>query len=319
MIAPSSSLAPHAPLVSVVIPYRNHGAYLPVAVASVQAQDYPSWECIIVDDGSAPDSADVATGLAARDERIRVHRQPPRGLSAARNAGLHLARGEYIQFLDADDVIAPRKFSVQLAALAGASRPAVAYCDYSLMMAGNGPTRPARYLSPRLAGARPVVDLAARWESDLTIPAHCFLFDRQLFSRGAVRFDETLPSHEDWDCWMEIFRAEPAVRYLDTKLATYVIRPDSICSDRSRMRRGFLKALRKQREHSRDDAQMRAVLTAKLADVRRAYRDCSTVDRVRYLIAPTLLHLGARLVPPPLRDRVRVRVRTWLRARRRAL
>jgi len=314
MISPDPTPA-RSPLVSVVIPCRNHGAYLSIAVASVQAQDHQSWECIIVDDGSIDGSAEIAAALAARDTRIRLHRQPPRGLSAARNAGLHLARGEYVQFLDADDVIAPTKFSIQLAALVNASRPALAYCDYSLATAGDAPARPASYLSPRLAGARPVLDLAARWEKNLSIPAHCFLFDRQLFSGRAIRFDEALPSHEDWDCWMEIFRAEPTVRYVDMKLATYVIRADSICSNRSRMRRGFLQALRKQQEHSRDDQQMRVVLTAKLADVRRAYRDCSRVDRIRYLATRSLFRLGARLLPSPACNLVRVRLQTWLRTR----
>ena len=159
MIPPVPALGT-SPRVSVVIPCRNHGAYLPIAVASVQAQDHQSWECIIVDDGSTDDSADIAAALAARDTRIRVHRQPQRGLSAARNTGLRLARGEYVQFLDADDVITPAKFSIQLAALDGAPRPALAYCDYSLVPEGDA--RPARYLSPRLAGARPVVDLATR-------------------------------------------------------------------------------------------------------------------------------------------------------------
>lgn len=118
MIPPVPALGT-SPRVSVVIPCRNHGAHLPIAVASVQAQDHQSWECIIVDDGSTDDSADIAAALAARDTRIRVHRQPPRGLSAARNTGLRLARGEYVQFLDADDVITPAKFSIQLAALDG--------------------------------------------------------------------------------------------------------------------------------------------------------------------------------------------------------
>lgn len=316
----TASAQPAAPLVSVVIPCRNHGAYIPVAVASIQAQEYAAWECIIVDDGSSDSSADVAAALAARDPRVRVHRQPPRGLSAARNAGLHLARGEYVQFLDADDVVAPSKFAVQIAALGSVPRPALAYCDYTVRLAGEGQVRPARYLPPRLDDTRrPSLDLAERWERDLSIPVHCFLFDRRLFSDRAIEFDEALQSHEDWDCWMQILRAEPAVYYVDMKLATYTIRPDSICSDRPRMRKGFLYALRKQRAYFRNDPQMRSVLTAKLVEVRRAYRDCSPLALRRYLVIRTLCNLGARLFPRPVRDRLVVGLRTWLRSRGRPL
>lgn len=112
---------------------------------------------------------------------------------------------------------------------------------------------------------------------------------------------------------MQIFRAEPTVRYVDMKLATYVIRADSICANRVRMRQGFLQPVRKQREHSRNDQQMRVALTAKLADVRRAYRDCSPVDRLWYGFTRGLFRLGARLLPSPACDLVRVRLQTWLR------
>lgn len=99
------------------------------------------------------------------------------------------------------------------------------------------------------------------------------------------------------------------------KLATYTIRPDSICSDRSRMRKGFLCALRKQRAYFRNDPHLRSVLTAKLTEVRQAYRDCSPVALMRYLVIGTLFRLGARFVPRPVRDRVTVGLRGWLQSR----
>jgi glycosyltransferase involved in cell wall biosynthesis len=92
-----------APLVSVVIPCFNQAEYLPDALDSVRAQTWPSIESIVVDDGSTDDTSDVAFSRGA----TMVLRQDNRGLSAARNAGLAAAQGEYVLFLDADDELLP--------------------------------------------------------------------------------------------------------------------------------------------------------------------------------------------------------------------
>ena len=91
------------PLVSVVIPCFNQARFLRLALASVHAQDWPSIESIVVDDGSTDDTFGVARSHGARI----VVRQENRGLSAARNAGLAAALGEYVLFLDADDELLP--------------------------------------------------------------------------------------------------------------------------------------------------------------------------------------------------------------------
>jgi glycosyltransferase involved in cell wall biosynthesis len=88
--------------VTVVIPCFNQARYLADAVKSVHIQTHPSIECIVVDDGSTDETSEVAARLGAR-----VIRQQNRGVSAARNAGLRVARGELVVFLDADDVLLP--------------------------------------------------------------------------------------------------------------------------------------------------------------------------------------------------------------------
>jgi glycosyltransferase involved in cell wall biosynthesis len=86
---------------SVIVPCYNADAYLECALESIFAQRRAPDEVIVVDDGSTDDSAAIAGRFAAR---IRYHRQPHAGEGAARNCGLRLARGEYISFLDADDL-----------------------------------------------------------------------------------------------------------------------------------------------------------------------------------------------------------------------
>jgi len=103
------------PLVSVVIPAYNAEAFLPAALESVLSQDGVSLDIIVVDDGSTDSTAAV---LGRYREQVRVLRQDNAGSGAARNRGAAGARGDYLAFLDADDLWAPGKLSRQLAALA---------------------------------------------------------------------------------------------------------------------------------------------------------------------------------------------------------
>ncbi len=105
-----------APLISVVIPCHNAASWLPTTLDSALAQTYPDCEVIVINDGSRDDSLEVARAYERRG--VRVLDQPNRGAAAARNTGLRHARGAYIQFLDADDQLAPDKIARQLALLA---------------------------------------------------------------------------------------------------------------------------------------------------------------------------------------------------------
>ena len=102
-------------LVSTIIPVHNRSAMLREAVASVIAQTYRPIEVLIVDDGSADDTAGVADDLAANNPgEIRVIHQGNTGPGLAREAGRRLANGEFIQYLDSDDLLLPRKFELQI-------------------------------------------------------------------------------------------------------------------------------------------------------------------------------------------------------------
>lgn len=105
-----------APRVSVIIIFLNEERFLAEAIESVHAQSFTDWELILVDDGSTDGSRDIARD-AANDERIRYIDHPGhanRGMSASRNAGIAEARGEFIAFLDADDIWQPQKLTEQI-------------------------------------------------------------------------------------------------------------------------------------------------------------------------------------------------------------
>lgn len=96
------------PLVSIILATWNRSGPLRDAVESTLAQTWVNWELLIVDDGSWDDTPAIADLLSERDERVRYLRRPHEGVSAARNAGIAAARGEYITFLDSDNAWAPR-------------------------------------------------------------------------------------------------------------------------------------------------------------------------------------------------------------------
>lgn len=103
-----------AGLVSVVIPSYNRAYIVGHAIESVLKQTYTSVEVVVVDDGSTDDTARV---VQAFDERVRYIYQPNAGIAAARNSGIAVARGEYIAFLDSDDVWLPWKLDAQMSVL----------------------------------------------------------------------------------------------------------------------------------------------------------------------------------------------------------
>lgn len=92
------------PIVSIILPNRNYGAFIPDAIASIKAQTLTDWECIIIDDASTDDSVEIIKQLIADDSRFKLMvNSEPLGISATRNVGLDMATGEYISFLDSDD------------------------------------------------------------------------------------------------------------------------------------------------------------------------------------------------------------------------
>lgn len=96
------------PEISVIVPVYNVAPYLAACVDSLLAQTFPSFELILVDDGSTDDSCKMAEAYAAKDARVRlVQRRWNCGLAAARNLGVEVSRGRYVIFVDADDIVAP--------------------------------------------------------------------------------------------------------------------------------------------------------------------------------------------------------------------
>ena len=117
--------------VSIVTPFMNAGRFIEESIESVLAQTYEPWELLLVDDGSTDDSAAIARRYAeAHPDRIRYLMHPDRenrGASASRNLGARHARGEFLAYLDADDVYLPRKLEQQVPLLDAHPEVAIVY------------------------------------------------------------------------------------------------------------------------------------------------------------------------------------------------
>lgn len=118
-------------LVSIIIPVYNKAAFIRETLDSALSQTYPKTEIILVDDGSTDGSLEIL-GKYAKDfpERIRLFAQKNAGVSSATNKGIQMAKGDYIQFLDADDLLSPNKIESQIKQLADDSLGAVSICEW---------------------------------------------------------------------------------------------------------------------------------------------------------------------------------------------
>ena len=117
------------PLLSIIVPVYDVERYLQKCIDSILAQTFTDFELILVDDGSPDNCPALCDAAAAKDARIRVLHQKNGGLSAARNAGLDVARGEWIGFVDSDDYIAPEMYEILYKAVQSTGAD-LALCDY---------------------------------------------------------------------------------------------------------------------------------------------------------------------------------------------
>lgn len=179
--------------VSIIIPCYNKRAYVAAAIDSALVQG-DGCEVIVIDDGSTDGSADIVAGY---DGRIIWETGLNRGGSAARNRGLALAKGAWIQFLDADDVLPERKIAAQLAVLEGADDGDMAFCPWSFFH-DNGTIDPPdvrRYWHSYNTGLDLLVDM---WTFGGFFPPHAWLTPRALID-ATGHWDEGLTGDDDGD------------------------------------------------------------------------------------------------------------------------
>lgn len=190
------------PTVSVIIPTYNRAVLVQQAIASVLAQTYTDFECIVVDDGSLDDTKAALQPLIAGARTYYAH-QPNAGLSAARNHGLRLARGAYISFLDDDDLYEPQKLARQVEYMKAHPDAMLVHCWFRKFSDKN-PDLGLRKTDWFQGWIYP--QMLSYWRMLMATP--CLMFRRELFDEVGV-FDESLRYAEDFDMWRRIARKYP--------------------------------------------------------------------------------------------------------------
>lgn len=220
--------------VSVIIPAYNQGVYLEQAINSALEQTLPDLEVIVVDDGSTDDTAEVARRFS--DERVRYIYQENRGLSGARNTGIRNSSGEWVTFLDSDDVNLPEKHAILMKLFE--TQPELGLVvGTCVIIDQNGEQlgKPAAVSLP-----------ADTTRLLLWNPMHVgsVMVRRQWLERVGP-FDETLRAYEDWDLYLRLARLECRMGWTQTLVAKYRFHTLQMTRERERMTRASFAVLDK--------------------------------------------------------------------------
>ena len=196
--------------VSVIIPAYNQGNYLGEAIQSVLDQTYPEFEILVVDDGSTDNTADIVHSFD--DVRIYYIYQENRGLSASRNTGIRNSKGEYLTFLDSDDLFLPEKLTLLTSELI--KKPEVGFVAGQAIPINEHGQRVGKIFDTPLP----------KDPSRLLMgnPLHVgSVMLRRCWQEKVGYFDEGLRSYEDWDLWLRLGLAGCKMEWIPKPVSLY--------------------------------------------------------------------------------------------------
>lgn len=216
-----------APKISLIIPVYNTEKFLAEALKSVESQTFKDFEAIIINDGSTDNSGKIIDSFAAKNKSFRVINQDNKGLSAARNAGIKAATGQYIAFFDSDDYLSP-DFLKELYKLASENQADIAYCNFYIYKNKSGFTS---YM-PFTAKSGVYSRKKALNKLILDITMHHFawnkLFSRSLFTENFIEFPDMY--YEDIATCPRLFFCANKIAVTSKALYYYRRHDDSIIS-----------------------------------------------------------------------------------------
>jgi len=224
------------------VPCYNYAHFLGETLDSILAQTYPNWECIIIDDGSTDNTKDVANAYCKKDKRFKYVYQSNQGLSAARNKGIELAKGEYIQLLDSDDLISAEKFRHQVTCFTSNTDVDMVYSNYNLMESDGKKRWSVDATNWIEMKHKPFAEFLNYWEKGFTIPIHCYLFRKTCFTKWGT-FNMSLPTHEDLALQLNFSLHGAQYKMLNEVSSFYRVHSSSMAKDLTNMHKGYLLTL----------------------------------------------------------------------------
>ncbi len=227
------------PRVSIIIPTYNRAAYLADAIRSVQAQTYSDFETIVADDGSTDNTAEIVAGFGNSVAYLALpHRGQP---AATRNAGLRAAKGEFVAFLDSDDLFLPHKLAHQLQAFAAQPEAGLVYSSGHFF--SDDPGEPTGYVLDGLPTPSGDV-LADLLRGNFLAPPVVLIRSACLDVVGMFDERPDFIAVEDYDFWLRIAAAFPVI-YAPGDVAAIRRHRQSISRDVATLRAGTLRVLAK--------------------------------------------------------------------------
>lgn len=199
--------------VSIIIPCYNQSAFLEHCLNSVLNQTFQDWECLLINDGSTDNTEEICKKWLEKDVRFFYFKKENQGVTKTRDFGLDNAKGDWIQFLDADDILATNKLEKSLQF----SNQANIIISNFGMLFGNQITAPFCDLTAYEINFE---NLVSKWDIDFNLPIHCPLIKKELIDK--TRFKSSFKANEDWVFWLEIFhKKEINLHFIDEQLAFY--------------------------------------------------------------------------------------------------
>lgn len=196
--------------VSVIMPVYNKGTYVKESIESILRQSYPHFELILINDGSTDNSEEILLEYLARDARLRYYKQENKGVAAARNTGISMATGEYIAFLDADDLYKERFLEKMLDAINDKN---VAICNFDFK--ANGKLTKTKWISKE-------GDILVDYIYNKCVPnMNCWLLKSAFISTYELRFPTDNSWGEDQSFFMKVLCHEKDISCVNEALTIY--------------------------------------------------------------------------------------------------
>lgn len=215
------------PEISIVVPCYNYGHLLAETLDSVRTQTFENWECIIVDDGSTDNTEEIVSMFAGKDKRFKYLFQQNNGPSIARNTGIRAATGQFVQFLDADDLIEQGKLEAQLRCFRENPYADIVYGDVRFFSTGKPQERRYSMLDdnkpwmPMASGSGKEVLKCLLVANIMVISSP--LMRKSVFDTCGV-LDETLIWFEDWEFWLRCALQGKYFYYLQSNESMVLVR-----------------------------------------------------------------------------------------------
>lgn len=205
-----------APLVSIITPAYRAAATIAETVRSVQAQTWPHWQMLIADDRSPDNTADVVADLARAEPRVTlIRKEDNSGPADTRNVALSRAEGDYVAFLDADDLWLPEKLEIQIRHMQRHDTP-LTYTGFRRITADNG-------MSGRYIGVPPRMTYRSLLKNT-AIATSTVVIDRRRCP--SLRMKDCY--YDDFACWLDVLRDGAVAHGIDQDLMRYRVMDKSV-------------------------------------------------------------------------------------------